>query len=79
MTKMEKTNLFKTYKPQADTRMDKTTRAVREILNGETEQREAKTARLRKARLEKEASPPVKVIAPTTNGARNKPRVHAIT
>ncbi|WP_165978803.1 hypothetical protein [Antarcticimicrobium luteum] len=38
--------------------MDKTTRAAREILDDEAETRLVKTARLRKARLEREASSP---------------------
>lgn len=58
--------------------MDKTTRAAREILDGEMEHRQVKTARLRKARLEREASPAVEVVAPSTSKARNKPPATAI-
>lgn len=56
MAKMESPTAFKTYKPRADTPMDKITRAAMKIVNGETELREVKTARLRKARLKREAS-----------------------
>lgn len=38
--------------------MDKTTRIVREIIDGELEQQQAKSARLRKARMEREANTP---------------------
>jgi hypothetical protein len=58
--------------------MDKTTRAAREILDGEMERRQVKTARLRKARLEREASPAVEVVAPSTSKVRNKPPAKAI-
>lgn len=70
MAKMEKTTAFKTYKPRADTPMEKITRAAMKIINEETEQREVKTARLRKARLERDAVALVKATAPTTEGAR---------
>ena len=42
--------------PRAETLLDRTTRAARLILDEESQQREAKTDRLRKARLEREAS-----------------------
>ena len=70
MVKLIKSNAFATPKPHAETRMDKTTRAVREILDGEAENREIKTARLRKARLEREANSHSEAIAPTISGAR---------
>lgn len=43
--------------------MEKTTRIVREILDGEQEQQQAKSARLRKARMEREANTPVQPTA----------------
>lgn len=67
MTKLTKTTVFKTLKPRNETPMDKTTRAVRVILEGEAEKSQVKTARLRKARLESEASTPVEA-----NGTRSK-------
>ena len=75
MTIMEKTTAFKTDKPRADTPMDKTTRAVKEIVDGETEQREVKTARLRAARLEREASILAKATAKTSMGTPKKPPI----
>ncbi len=70
MAKPTKITLFKDPKPKAETLMDKTTRAVRQILDEETERREVKTARLRKARLEREASAP----DPAPKKARRSPR-----
>jgi len=49
--------------------MDKTTRAVRHILDDEAEKRSSKTSRLRKARLEREAATPA-VDATTSKSAR---------
>lgn len=56
MAKLTKDTLFKAPQPRAETVMDKTTRVVREMLDTETEQREAKTQRLRKTRLEHDAA-----------------------
>ncbi|MCR9110629.1 hypothetical protein [Marivita sp. XM-24bin2] len=56
MAKLNKDTLFKAPQTRAETVMDKTTRIVREMLDTETEQREAKTQRLRKTRLERESS-----------------------
>ena len=78
MAKLTKTNIFPTSKLRAETPMDKTTRAVKEIIEGDTENREIKTARLRKARLQSEANSPSKAIAPTNSGARKKPRRKAV-
>lgn len=58
MTRLSKKTLFKTSVPRAETAMEKTTRLVRGILDDETERRELKTTRLRKARLEREKSTP---------------------
>jgi hypothetical protein len=58
MTRLTKSTLFKAAKPRAETPMDKTTRIVRGIIDDENEQRETRTARLRKARLEREAATP---------------------
>ena len=75
MTIMEKTTAFKTNKPRADTPMEKTTRAVKEIVDGETEQREVKTARLRKARLKREASMLAKKNPKSSKGTPKKPLI----
>ncbi len=66
MAKLPTSNVFPTSESRPETPMDKTTRAVKEILDGETEHRQIKTARLRNARLDKEAVTPVKATAPTT-------------
>lgn len=78
MTKLTKSSIFKQSAPRAETPMDKTTRAAREFLDKEMEHRQVKTARLRKARLEREASPAVKVVAASTSKARNKAPVKAV-
>ncbi len=46
--------------PKAETAMEKTTRIVRKIADEEAEQKQIKTARLRKARLERDANTPTK-------------------
>jgi hypothetical protein len=74
MTKLTKTTLFKTVKPRAETPMDKTTRAAREILDGEAERNQVKTARLRKARLEREVSAPALPDAKKPKGPNKNPR-----
>lgn len=58
---------------QKETLMDKTTRIVREIQDGETKQREIKTIRLRNSRLESKAGKAVEAIAATSSKARKKP------
>ncbi len=55
--------------------MEKTSRAVKEILDDEAEKRELRTARLRKARLEREAGTPsdkstAKPKKPSTKAAK---------
>ncbi len=72
MKKLTKSSIFKPSSPRAETPIDKTTRAAREILDGEMETRQIKTSRLRKARLEREASPAAKIIAPKTKMSRKK-------
>lgn len=75
MAKLNKDTLFKATQTKAETVMDKTTRVVREMLDTETEKREAKTMRLRKNRLEREAAtqeePPAAKPKPR---ARKKPQ-----
>ena len=43
------------YESKPETAMDKTTRVVRQMVDEEAEQRQAKISRLRNARLEREA------------------------
>ncbi|MGY3436473.1 MULTISPECIES: hypothetical protein [unclassified Marinovum] len=70
MTKLTKSNLFKVYDSKPETPMEKTTRVVRQMVDEETEQRDAKNSRLRNDRLEREANtPPV-----TKNSAASKSR-----
>lgn len=49
-------NLFRPSKPSPTTKADLTDRHAREILEAEAAQREAKTAKLREARIQAEAS-----------------------
>lgn len=74
MAKLNKTTLFKDVPPRAETVMDKTTRVVKDILETEAQKREAKTQRLRKTRLEREAATPVDepVAKPKKPAARKK-------
>jgi hypothetical protein len=58
MTKLTKNTLFKVYDSKPETPMEKTTRVVRQMVDEETEQRQAKNSRLRNARLEREANTP---------------------
>jgi len=56
LSKLTKKNLFKEHNAKPETAMEKTTRIVREMVSAETEERQAKNAQLRKARLERDAS-----------------------
>lgn len=68
MARLTKETVFKTSIPKSETAMDKTTRIVREIIDGEAEQRRVKMARLRAARLEREANTPEEKPAPKRRG-----------
>ena len=73
MTKLTKSNLFKVYDSKPETPMDKTTRVVRQMVDEETEQRDAKNSRLRNARLEREANtPPVAKASAASKSRRTK-------
>ena len=50
-------NLFKPKPSKAESKADITNNAARAIIGAEAERRDAKTARLRQARLENEATP----------------------
>ena len=57
MTKPRAKDVFQKFTtPKKETLMDKTTRVVHEMIDDETKQRQAKVARLRQARLEKETA-----------------------
>jgi len=58
MAKLTKKNVFKAYDAKPEDKMDKTTRVVRRMVDDDAEERQAKTTRLRNARLEKEANTP---------------------
>ena len=68
-------SVFRTPEPRPETRMEKTAREVKERLDGEAQKREAKTMRLRAARLEREASAPAAVDAVKSKAVRKTPRV----
>ena len=58
MAKLTKKNVFNVYDAKPEDKMDKTTRVVRRMVDDDAEERQAKTTRLRNARLEKEANTP---------------------
>jgi hypothetical protein len=55
-----------------ETPLDKTTRIVRRITDNEADVRHEKTARLRKARFEKEAEEAVETVATAPSGTRTR-------
>lgn len=63
MAKPTQKNVFKAYDSKPETALDKTTRIVRKMADDEAEQRQNKIARLRKARLEREACAPAATTA----------------
>ena len=58
MAKLTKKNVFKAYDAKPETKMDKTTRVVRKMVDEDAEERQAKITRLRNARLERDANTP---------------------
>ncbi len=70
MARLTKETLFKAQPPRAETAMDKTTRIVRDIIDGEAEQRQIKMQRLRAARLEREANTPAAPVKTPVRRAR---------
>ncbi|NNE80377.1 MAG: hypothetical protein HKN18_08910 [Silicimonas sp.] len=77
MAKLTKTTLFKASTSRSETLLDKTTRAVKLILDEETELRKTKTERLRKARLELESDTPEKATKKDLKGSRTKSMLKA--
>lgn len=65
MAKLAKTTVFTTTIPQKETQLDKTARIVRRIKDDEAEIRHVKTARLRKARYERENMNPANATSAT--------------
>ena len=66
-------NVFKANNSKTETAMDTTTRVVREIVDEEAEQRQAKINRLRHTRLEREAkTPPVTKASAASKSHRTK-------
>lgn len=55
MARLSKDTVFKSSPDAKETALDKTTRIVRDIAQGELEKRQTKMARLRAARLERDA------------------------
>jgi len=68
MKNFTETNAFKAHSAKPETAMDKTTRVVRQMVDEEAEQRQAKITRLRNTRLEREAS----IASETTAKAARK-------
>lgn len=74
VTKYTESIFFKPPAPRTETPMDKTTRIVREIQKEEMTNADIKTARLRKARLEREANAAVEATAAANDTKRKKSR-----
>ena len=72
MANLAKTIAFTPDSSPKETPMDKTTRIVRRITDNEAEVRHQKTARLRKARFEKQAGGVVETIATAPSGTRKR-------
>ena len=72
MAKLTKKRLSNADKLRAETVIDRSTRIARQILKDEAEQRELKTARLRKARLEKEADSSMSEVKTTSQRTNDK-------
>lgn len=58
MVKLTKTTAFKPHTSKPEMQIDKTARIVKKMIEDDAEQRKAKSDRLRKARLEREAHTP---------------------
>ncbi|AGI66672.1 hypothetical protein OAN307_c09530 [Octadecabacter antarcticus 307] len=72
MAKLDKTTIYTAADPAKETMLDKTARIAREIKDGDIEQREIKTARLRNARLENEAMTPDVPMTAAASRARTR-------
>jgi hypothetical protein len=72
MAKLAKTAVFSASDTPKETLLDKTTRVVRRMNNDETELRQAKTARLRKARFENQVDVSDDTIASPSSRAKKR-------
>lgn len=72
MAKLTKNKISNADNLRAETAIDRSTRISRQILEDEAELLELKTARLRKARLEKEAGSSRNEPEATSQGTREK-------
>jgi hypothetical protein len=72
MANPEKTIEVPRAPPQKETMLDKTTRVVRQINDEDAHKRYEKSAKLRKARFEKEADQPVEAIRSKSGRARSR-------
>ncbi|GLK77489.1 hypothetical protein GCM10008171_27430 [Methylopila jiangsuensis] len=75
MLKLTKESLFKPSK--AEVKGDATTRAARAIIDQETARRDAKTARLREARLARDAAEQAAAPAPKAAPVRKRAKAAA--
>ena len=75
MAKLTKTTVFREHTPKPETAMEKTARIAKEIVVEEVEQRQAKIARLRNTRLERESSTPAKATATAAHKTRRSKAV----
>lgn len=73
MAKIIDSTVFKNPNSVTEQPIDKTTRTVRRIVAEEAQQRQDKMARLRKTRLEREASTPKKTAVTGHKKAPRKP------
>jgi hypothetical protein len=69
MAKLANTTINATAIAHKETPLDKTARIVRQINDEDAEIRDAKTARLRKARFESKAETPEEVVAAIPSNA----------
>jgi hypothetical protein len=79
MAKLAKSTVYTTTSPRKETSLDKTTRIVKRIQDGDTKQRHIKMSRLRNDRLESEANASVETTKLASDKAGKKPPAKAYT
>lgn len=72
MAKLTKTKMFEATVAAKETPMDKTSRVAKSMIEKDAEQRKTKMERLRKSRLEREASTPARTKAAGKSKALKK-------
>lgn len=77
MAKLAKSTVYTTTSPQGETSLDKTTRIVRKMQEGETKKLHLKMDRLRNDRLGSEADAVDEPTKTKSGNARKKPPVKA--